>query len=1123
MSDSTRLRELFEAARALPTGERLVWLRQQLGEPCAESDALFAEVSELLTFATQQDGPLDTPLLNVERLRAARAAASEEPVPERMGPYQVLRAVGRGSMGTVYEAVQENPRRRVALKVLRSGMASEAALRRFQMEADALGRLDHPYIASIHEAGNTDFGGGPRPYLAMEFVAGRPLTAAVRALSPNTRDRLQLLARIGEGVAHAHSRGVVHRDLKPDNVLVDDALQPRILDFGVARLLEPDVSLSAHATAQGILVGTLQYMSPEQAAGDAARIDTRSDVYALGVLGYELLTGRAPYDLQQLSLPDALRAIGEQDGPLAGAWNQELVGDGETILAMAMHKLPERRYQSAAEFVADIRRLLADEPIVARPASTADQLRRFARKNRALVLGASIGMFLLLAGLAAMAWGLSEARERNTTNLKLLKRERAALAEAQEARRSLQAALEDAEALTEYVTRMMLSVHSGNEGWDVRMSAVIDAAAERAESLQSSERVQARIQETLGLAYLALGRFPDAKRHLETALVGWRALLGPDASESRSVQLNLGEASRAAGDSQRALAVQSELLDAGLRLFGAEDVRSLDAELKLCMTLHSRGALDEAERRLKGIIERAGNDLGPEHAVAVKATSTLGRVLMTANRYQEARSLFEEALQLRAESEDEDPLDSLYVRRSLAGLDLLAGAHEQALSLTLELQQDFEQTFGPEHPETLQGLVEKALIYKSMGRYDESLLAYETAVSGMLRVVGPSHHRTLLTRRRHAALLVDMGRIDEAGDVIDEVIEASAQLSPPPSWLLSARRGRGYTMLRNGDLVGARREYEQTVALMREHLGDKHIELAHTLMDLSNVDMNERRMQSADRLLHEAEAIYREVLGENHPDRHAAQMNRAYCMLNSGRYAEAEPLLLETIQGLRTTLASDHPTILRCLLWLARAWTNQGRGEQALPLIEGALESLVPRMGASHELVVEARTGQISALLEVGRLAEARAVFDELSAAYGQLDPSQAEALSLAHQEATLLRLSGDFPAAEALLSSALERARASDFATGHLPWDLGFELARVAACDGRLEQATDALELAHEEARNRWGPDSWAAQKSASALAELCGLRGLSEEAEGWQGELGPDGRRARAFVDAGARAPAR
>ena len=323
----------------------------------------------------------------------------EAPLPAAIGRYRILGLLGQGGMGAVYEAEQEQPRRKVALKVIRSAWAAPELLHRFELESQALGRLHHPGIAQIYEAGSADTGVGRQPFFAMELIHGQSLCEYAGSQGLSTRERLELMIRVCDAVQHAHRRGIIHRDLKPRNILVDESGQPKILDFGLARIIDSDAQATRQTDA-GQLLGTLAYMSPEQVLADPLAIDTRSDVYALGVILYELLAGRLPYALPR-HIHQAVETIRKDDPLPLSAVSRAYRGDIETIVNRALEKDRERRYASAADLAADLRRYLDDEPIAAKPRSAADQLRKFARRHKAVVTGVAAVLVVLVGGIVA--------------------------------------------------------------------------------------------------------------------------------------------------------------------------------------------------------------------------------------------------------------------------------------------------------------------------------------------------------------------------------------------------------------------------------------------------------------------------------------------------------------------------------------------------------------------------------------------------------------------------------------------------------------------------------------------------------------------------------------------------
>ena len=411
-----RAMELFDEACKLRPSEQSVYL----DKACDGDDALRREVESLLAFDEQDCEAVVAAESGkgaaVMALDLAESGPASPTFPTHIGQYRILRMIGQGGMGIVFEAEQEHPNRRLALKVLSTGVISQQMLRRFQREANLLARLRDPGIAQIYDAGvaRTEDGAGlsiSQPFIAMELIPGLPLDEYARANTLSLQDKLRLFCKICDAMQHAHGQGVIHRDLKPNNILVEANGQPKIVDFGVSRSTKVDNHTTVVQTGTGQLIGTLPYMSPEQVGEASDEVDERTDVYSLGVVLYELLADRLPYDIKRRPIPDAIRAIQEDDPTRLSSIDRTFRGDLETIVGKALEKEADRRYQSPMELATDIRRHLANEPLRARPASSMYQLRKFARRNKAMVISVVATLTAsILGGSVALVYAFRASR-----------------------------------------------------------------------------------------------------------------------------------------------------------------------------------------------------------------------------------------------------------------------------------------------------------------------------------------------------------------------------------------------------------------------------------------------------------------------------------------------------------------------------------------------------------------------------------------------------------------------------------------------------------------------------------------------------------------------------------------
>ncbi|MFG0252320.1 MAG: serine/threonine-protein kinase, partial [Phycisphaerales bacterium JB038] len=421
----------------------------------------------------------------------------EDQLPEQSGGFRIIKLLGRGGMGMVMEAEQEQPQRRVALKVVQSGLVNAQTLRRLQREAQILAVLDHPGIARIYSAGVVDFGYGGRPYYAMELIKGATITQYAEAEKLDTRGRLELFVKVCDAVQHAHEKGVVHRDLKPGNILVTPDGQPKILDFGVARTTNADVQLTTIQTETRQIVGTLPYMSPEQAISDRERIGVRSDVYSLGALLYELLVGRPPLNVKNRAVHEAVLVIRDEEPTRLGTINRTFRGDVEVMALKALAKEPQERYDSAAALAADARRWLSDQPILARPPSTIYQLLKFARRNKVVVAGVLAIILILAAALLVVSLQANSlARAKSDADY--------------EARR--------ATAVNELLQSAMTSVTAAGDGSRATLDDFLQAVQLSLDSGKHDPGVEISARMTLARVFTMAVRFEEAVEQYELVL-----------------------------------------------------------------------------------------------------------------------------------------------------------------------------------------------------------------------------------------------------------------------------------------------------------------------------------------------------------------------------------------------------------------------------------------------------------------------------------------------------------------------------------------------------------------------------------------------------------------------------
>ena len=667
--------------------------------------------------------------------------------PDRIGPYRIRRVLGEGGMGIVYEAEQTEPlTRRVALKIIRLGMDTVEVVDRFITERQALAVMDHPTIAKAFDAGATEQG---RPYFVMELVRGVPLSEYCDTHKLSTRERIRLFIEICNGVQHAHQKGVIHRDLKPSNLLVtlqDDRPSPKIIDFGIAKAMDHRLTDRKFATELGQLVGTPAYMSPEQAEMSGLDIDTRSDIYSLGIVLYELLTGTLPFDPGALDRGAmvAQHVLREREAPtpshrfdsLGGLRNhvaqmrhttpvelrKELRGDLDWIVLKAIEKDRTRRYETASALALDLQRLLDNEPISARPPSTTYRMGKFIRRNRLAVTAGVLAVVALVGGsiaLAMLATRAAHARDR--------------------------AELEAAKARS--INDFMIEMIGSADPWQVNGKAVtlgeaLDQAVKKLPtSFQDQPLVHAAVQQAIGTVYLNLGRHKEAEPLIVGAVEERRKVLGDGDSEELADGLSsLGALRRDLGQYDSAAAAYTRALEIRRNLSGGKDNELVAASLiNLAELRGMTGNVAQADTLGRQALAMRRR-LMPEDSLPIAATKRMvGGFAMLLGDYVAAESLGRSALASMRKALGPNHPQLGNALNDLALTRMYQQEYKEAEALEREALKIDSTTFGPAHPVLAQNLENLGNIFYSSGRYADALEMLRQTMRIRRAALGDSH------------------------------------------------------------------------------------------------------------------------------------------------------------------------------------------------------------------------------------------------------------------------------------------------------------------------------------------------------------------------------------------------
>ncbi len=750
-----RLKRVFHEAVEAEPGRRAALIH----DLCEGDSELASEAFLLLGQLESADGFLDAPAHTPPPSSSAAAIASSngsngahDTGAPRFASYTVLRTLGRGGMGVVYLAEQDGTRRTVALKVIRPGLATPGALQRFAFEAQVLGRLNHPGIAQVYDAGTADTGHGPQPYFAMELVDGVSITQHARERNLDARARLALLAQVCDAVEYAHVKGVIHRDLKPANILVmpaDTAAERstqhpahstglvKVLDFGVARATTPalDSSLAGLPslnTQTGQLVGTLPYMSPEQIAGDPDDVDTRSDVYALGVIGYELLAGRPAFQVENIPPLEGARIVRETEPPPLSSVSRLYKGDIETVIAAAMEKDRERRYRSAGALAADIRRYLNDEPVEARPASAWYQVRKFARRNRVLSTTLVTGFASVSMGAAvAVGFAIRESHARaDAVALRELEAESRLEAEQQVARADRHARIARASA---DVLFDVLAGPGPERAGTLTVREWLDACAGRvtAEPPKPGE-VAAAAFDALGGAYLSMGDHERAAEFMERAHRVLRECHGDDHPDTALLLVKLGTIDAVSGNLEAALDRHRRAYESLVRLVGEDDADTLFAAKSLADTYHALRRHEEAEAIIRRVLDGYERTRADDEEAVLSARASLGNVLIALNRSDEAMAVIRD-VKLRTARHFGPGAEPAFTAQANYGVALRhAGRPAEAVGELREAAGHASAALDPADPRLVNIRASYARALRDTGRFEDALNALAPTLEAQL-------------------------------------------------------------------------------------------------------------------------------------------------------------------------------------------------------------------------------------------------------------------------------------------------------------------------------------------------------------------------------------------------------
>ncbi len=855
-----------------------------------------------------------------------------QPLPlERIGPYRLISEIGHGGMGTVYLAERDGDfHQRVAIKVVR-GLLGADGLRRFRAERQILASLQHPSIARLLDGGTTPEG---LPYLVMEYIEGVRIDDYCEAHALALVQRVTLFCRVCDAVSAAHRSLVVHRDLKPSNILVTADGTPKLLDFGIAKLLTDDGADSLLVTSASVRALTPEYASPEQIRG--LPITTATDVYSLGVLLFELLTGERPHRLGSRTGAELERVICGQEVRRPSSFvdqktrlARELEGDLDTIVLAALRKEPLHRYQTVEHLSDDLRRYLEGRPVLARPSTFGYRARRFVQRNRASVVTAAV--FALLVTGFGVALGISAAR---------VARER-----------------DTAERVTAFLVDLFnVPDPSASRGNSVTAREILDRGAERiGEELKGEPEVQARMLDTIGSVYVALGLPDRGQAVLDTALKLRQGAGDTDSLATARTMNRLADALRERGRYTDAEPLARAALEIRKRRAGPRDAEVAASLNNLALIRRGRGSITEPEPLFLESIAITRAALGPNNPQVASALTNLAADRRDRGDFDGAEAVAREALAIRRKAFGEiHPL----VATSLTGLGQILdqrGNDAEAEEILREALALRRKVYGSdEHPFVQQSLNNLASVLQDQGKLSEAEPLYRRAVEMSRKRLG-DHPEVAVNLNNLGTLLEDEGRLTEAeATYFDSLAMRRKVLGRDHPNVARSLTNLGRLYLLEGRAADAGPIIEESLEIRRAKLGEQHIDLAVTILQRASWLALLRRDADADAAFRDGVSRQEKTLPAGHPALSASQLGYGRFLFQRHRYADAEPLLRASFTQRQKQLPERHWMRGQSALFYGAELLALGRRAEGEPLMRAGWVALSAAFPADDPRVVEA-------------------------------------------------------------------------------------------------------------------------------------------------------------------------